>query len=63
MANHTGTDRRLASDADRVQFEQDLAQHTFEVSRIVQEFAAGWYGKNVRQKNRLDQEAIDGFTG
>ncbi len=63
LANHTGSDKRFASDTDRVQFERDLAQHTHEVSRIVEEFAAGWYGKNVWQKNRLDQEAIDGFTG
>lgn len=62
LANHTGQDRRFAGDAQRVAFQQALAQHTFEASRIVQEFSGGWYGKTVWQKQVLDQEAIDRFT-
>jgi hypothetical protein len=45
-----------------VAFQSDLAQHTYEASRIVEEFAAGWYGKTVWQKQQLDQEAINRFT-
>ncbi len=62
LANHTGQDRRFGSDADRVAFQQALAQHTFEASRIVQEYAGGWYGKTVWQKHALDQAAINDFT-
>ncbi|MGX9352230.1 hypothetical protein ACS3QZ_13590 [Shimia sp. W99] len=62
LANHTGQDKRFADDAQRVAFQQALAQHTFEASRIVREFAGGWYGKTVWQKQSLDQEAIDHFT-
>lgn len=62
MALHTGHGRRFATDADRVAFQSDLAQHTFEASRIVEEFAAGWYGKTVWQKQELGQEAINRFT-
>lgn len=62
LANHTGSDRRFASDADRVSFERALKQHTVEASRIVEEFAGGWYGKTVWQKNRLDQQEINRFT-
>ena len=62
MANHTGTDRRFASDAERIAFERALKQHTIETSRIIEEFAGGWYGKTVWQKNRLDQQEIDRFT-
>jgi hypothetical protein len=62
LAMHMGEGRRFASDADRVAFQNDLAQHTFEASRIVEEFAAGWYGKIVWQKQQLDQEAINRFT-
>ena len=62
LANHTGQDRRFADDAQRVAFQQSLAQHTFEASRIVQEFAGGWYGKSVWQRSALDQHAIDRFT-
>lgn len=62
LANHTGQDRRFGSDADRVAFQQALAQHTFEASRIVQEYAGGWYGKTVWQKHALDQAAINDFS-
>lgn len=62
LANHTGQDRRFDTDAQRVAFQQALAQHTFESSRIVQEFAGGWYGKTVWQRQALDQDAIDRFT-
>jgi len=62
LANHTGQDKRFTDDAQRIAFQQALAQHTFEASRIVQEFAGGWYGKTVWQKQSLDQEAIDRFT-
>ncbi len=62
LANHTGEDRRFSTDAQRVAFQQALAQHTFEVSRIVEEYAGGWYGKTVWQKQALDRDAIDKFT-
>lgn len=62
LANHTGQGKRFGSDADRVAFQQALAQHTFEASRIVQEYAGGWYGKTVWQKHALDQEAINDFS-
>jgi hypothetical protein len=62
LAMHTGQEKRFATDADRVAFQHDLAQHTFEASRIVEEFAAGWFGKTVWQKQQLDQEAISKFT-
>lgn len=62
LANHTGQDSRFDTDAQRVAFQQALAQHTFEASRIVQEFAGGWYGKTVWQRQALDQDAIDRFT-
>ncbi|MEL6958771.1 MAG: hypothetical protein AAGL89_07470 [Pseudomonadota bacterium] len=62
LANHTGQDKRFASDAERVAFQQALAQHTFEASRIVQEYSGGWYGKTVWQKQALDQASIDRFT-
>lgn len=62
LANHIGPDARFANDADRVAFQQALRQHTFEASRIVEEFAGGWYGKTVWKMQSLDQAAIDGFT-
>ena len=62
LADHTGSDRRFASDAERSEFERSLALHTFEASRIVEAFAGGWYGKTVWQKQSLSQDEINKFT-
>ena len=62
LANHTGRDKRFASDAERTEFQRALSLHTFEASRIVQEYASGWYGKTVWQKQSLNQDAINKFT-
>lgn len=62
LANHTGTEARFSSDADRVSFERALFQHTFETSRIVEEFAGGWYGKTVWKEQNLTPESINKFT-
>jgi hypothetical protein len=62
LANHTGGDRRFATDADRVAFERALSQHVHEASLIVEEFAGGWYGKTIWQEQNLTQDSIDAFT-
>ena len=62
LANQTGHEKRFASDADRTAFQRALSQHTFEASRIVEDFAGGWYGKTVWQKQSLNQHAINQFT-
>jgi hypothetical protein len=62
LANHTGVDKRFADDADRVAFERALSQHTYEASRIVEEFAGGWYGKTIWKEQNLNQGKINDFT-
>ena len=62
IANHTGIGKRFSGDADRVEFERALSQHTFEASRIFEEYAGGWYGKTVWKEQNLSQEAINSFT-
>lgn len=62
LANHTGTEARFAQDADRVGFERAMFKHSFEASRIVEEFAGGWYGKTVWRDQNLSDEAIRKFT-
>ena len=62
LANHIGDNRRFASDFERREFQQALAQHAQEASLIVKEFAAGWYGKTVWQEGDLSQAAINRFT-
>jgi hypothetical protein len=62
LANHTGPGKRFANEADRVEFQRALSQHTFEASRIVEEFAGGWYGKTVWKEQTLNQDSINKFT-
>lgn len=47
LASQTGEHKRFSNDADRVRFEQALRHHAWEASAIVEEYAAGWYGKNI----------------
>lgn len=62
LANHTGAGARFASDADRAVFERALFQHTFETSKIIEEFAGGWYGKTVWKEQNLTPQSINKFT-
>ena len=62
LANHTGAGKRFADDAERVAFDEALSRHSFEASRIVEEFAGGWYGKTVWKEQNLSQAKIDDFT-
>lgn len=62
LAAHTGAGQRFASDADRTAFQQALATHVYEASRIVEDFAGGWYGKTVWQRQALDSDAVDKFA-
>lgn len=62
LANHTGHGARFASDADRVKFEQALFQHSYETSRIVKEYAGGWYGKTIWRDQNLSDTTIKKFT-
>ncbi len=62
LANHVGTDRRFASDAERRHFDAALALHCRETARIVEAFAGGWYGKTVWQRGELDRDAVDRFA-
>lgn len=62
LSTLTGANKRFSDDAQRREFESALAQHTVEASRIVEEFAGGWYGKTIWKEQNLDQEAIIKFT-
>ncbi|MGB5558199.1 MAG: hypothetical protein WBN04_09335 [Paracoccaceae bacterium] len=62
LANHTGTGKRFADDADRTAFARALSQYTFETSRIVLEYAGGWYGKTVWKEQTLSQDKINDFS-
>ena len=62
LANHIGPDKRFANSADRSLFNRALAVHAFEASRIVEDFAGGWYGKTVWQRQGLTPDVIERFV-
>lgn len=62
LANHIGLGARFGDDVERSEFDAALNRHCREASRIVKEFAGGWYGKNVYQKDGLQRSDIPGFA-
>lgn len=62
LANHIGAGERFRDDIARSRFDHALGQHCREASRIVEEFAGGWYGKNVYQGSGLTPDAIRRFA-
>jgi hypothetical protein len=63
LGNHIGPDSRFGDDVERSEFDAALNRHCREASRIVVEFAGGWYGKNVYQKDGLQRSDVPGFAG
>jgi hypothetical protein len=62
LANHIGPNKRFASSTDRSAFDRALTTHAFETSKIVEDFAGGWYGKTVWQGKGPAPEAIERFA-
>ena len=62
LADHTGPERRFASDAERVAFDRAIERHAWESAAIVGAYADGWYGKNVWQGDGPTPRAIRGFA-
>ena len=62
LSNHIGAGERFSDDAARAQFDRALDRHCREASRIVEEFAGGWYGKNVYLGDGLTPDAVRRFA-
>jgi hypothetical protein len=62
LSNHIGAGERFQNDRARSQFDDALDRHCREASRIVEEFAGGWYGKNVYQGTGLTSDSIRRFA-
>ena len=62
LGNHVGADERFHNDTARRRFDDALDLHCREVSRIVEEFAGGWYGKNVYQGRGIGRAEIRKFA-
>jgi hypothetical protein len=62
LSYHIGEGKRFRDDRARSQFDQALDSHCREASQIVEEFAGGWYGKNVYQGEGLTPDAVGRFA-
>jgi hypothetical protein len=61
LSNHLGREGRFTTVADRSAFDRDLDQHCREASRILKEFAGGWFGKTLYEDGRITPEQAGGF--
>ena len=61
LAAHVGDGRRFSQDEQRRAFDQAIATHCREASLIVEDFAAGWYGKTVWREQSFGREAVAKF--
>ncbi|WBL32174.1 hypothetical protein O5O51_10500 [Sinirhodobacter sp. HNIBRBA609] len=50
---HIGETKRFDSVSRRSAFDNALQQYTTEATRIIQEFAGGWYGKTLHEKGEI----------
>ncbi|WP_374433339.1 hypothetical protein [Tabrizicola sp.] len=53
LSLQVGPDRRFESVSRRTEFDVALRQYTSEATRIIQEFAGGWYGKTLHEAGRF----------
>lgn len=61
LASHVGPDQPFPSVADRAAFDGALTQFTAEATRIIQEFAGGWYGKTLHERGAIDTNSAKVF--
>ena len=61
LASHIGPDGRFPSVAGRAAFDGALCQFTAEATRIIQEFAGGWYGKTLHERGAIDAHSAKIF--
>lgn len=62
LANHVGAGERFADDSARRRFDEAMARHCWEVSRIVETYSGGWYGKTVWRDGGLSRESVDRYA-
>lgn len=62
LANHIGDARRFQTVADRSAFDMALRQHAWEATRIIKEFAPGWYGKRLHEDGTVKTDKAAAFA-
>lgn len=62
LATQTGPGRRLPDAGARSAFDVALQQYAHEATRIIQEFAPGWYGKRLHEDGRVGSPQAAAFA-
>lgn len=62
LSAKVGPGRRFASVSERSAFDEALDQHCAEATRIIREFAGGWYGKTLHRDGTITQERAAAFA-
>ncbi len=62
LAKHVGDGKPFADDTERRRFDEAMARHCWEASRIVETYSGGWYGKTVWRDGGLSREAVDRYA-
>lgn len=59
---HVGEGRRFATLAQQASFDEALNLHCREASRIVEDFAGGWFSKTNWEKDGISRQDASGFA-
>jgi len=58
LSNHVGGNRRFANSSEHAQFDDALDLYCRQATRIVEEFAGGWFSKTNWEQGTITQEAV-----
>jgi hypothetical protein len=62
MSKHVGPNKRFAGISEHSEFNAALDDHCRGASRIIKEFAGGWYGKTLFRDGRITPEEAKKFA-
>jgi hypothetical protein len=63
LSSQVGEGQRFASMNEKAQFEQALATHCREASKIVEEYSGGWFSKRMYEENgNISRKSVKGFA-
>jgi len=62
ISNHVGGDGRLRAVDEHTEFNRALELHCRQASRIVEEFAGGWFSKTNYEQGGITPETAGGFA-
>jgi hypothetical protein len=62
LSTHVGPSKRFANIGDHSEFNAAMDLHCWEASRIIKEFAGGWYGKTLQKEKRITRNDARKFA-